>query len=221
MFNLGDNINFLGIEFEGCMNWKLQVWCKCTAPYIWLSRAWEWGSSSTVSQSFRPYHWFLPIISGPWDLRPPMISVVCDIVSPVVLSSPYHMTHLTNQIISTSTTYQNPRNDFFQFFFNLKMRSHSFLKFTWSPYLFELGSENSADIKIYRYIAIWYSYILYPMKGDAERLDWSVGQIFKHIYNNILCIIYFPDLWWSVSIDFLSLCLTYQQYVSWSGVYVA
>lgn len=103
-FNLVNDINFLVIEFEGCMNGKLQVWCKCTAPYIWLWRAREWGSSSAVSQSFRPYHWFLPIISGPWDLRPPMISVVCDIVSPVVLSSPYHMTYLTNQISSCSTT---------------------------------------------------------------------------------------------------------------------
>lgn len=111
--NLVNDINFLVIEFEGCMNGKLQVWCKCTAPYIWLWRAREWGSSSAVSQSFRPYHWFLPIISGPWDLRPPMISVVCDIVSPVVLSSPYHMTYLTNQIISCSTTYKNPRFDWF------------------------------------------------------------------------------------------------------------
>lgn len=182
MFNLGDDINFLGIEFEGCMNWKLQVWCKCTAPYIWLSRAWEWGSSSTVSQSFRPYHWFLPIISGPWDLRPPMISVVCDIVSPVVLSSPYHMTHLTNQIISTSTTYQNPRNDFFQVFFNLKMRSHSFLKFTWSPYLFELGSENSADIKIYWYIAI-FSIQWKEMQRDL------IGQLVRFL--NISTTIYY------------------------------
>ena len=32
-----------------------------------------------------------------------MISVVCDIVSPVVLSSPDHMTCLTNQIISPET----------------------------------------------------------------------------------------------------------------------
>lgn len=107
------DINFLVIEFEGCMNEKLQVWCKCTAPYIWLWRAREWGSSSAVSQSFRPYHWFLPIISGPWDLRPPMISVVCDILSPVVLSSPYHMTYLTNQTISCSTTYKNTRFDWF------------------------------------------------------------------------------------------------------------
>lgn len=37
--NLGNDINFLVIEFKGCMNGKLQVWCKCTAPYIWLSRA--------------------------------------------------------------------------------------------------------------------------------------------------------------------------------------
>lgn len=49
-FNLVNDINFLVIEFEGCMNGKLQVWCKCTAPYIWLWRAREWGSSSAVSQ---------------------------------------------------------------------------------------------------------------------------------------------------------------------------
>lgn len=36
---LENYINFLGFEFEGCMNGKLQVWCKCTAPYIGLYRA--------------------------------------------------------------------------------------------------------------------------------------------------------------------------------------
>lgn len=41
-----------------------------------------------------------------------------------------------------------------------------------------------------------------------------IGQLvrfLKHIYNNILCIIYFPDRSWSVSIDF---CLYLMSYIS-------
>lgn len=41
-----------------------------------------------------------------------------------------------------------------------------------------------------------------------------IGQLvrfLKHIYNNILCIIYFPDRSWSVSIDF---CLYFMSYIS-------
>lgn len=56
------------------------------------------------------YHWFLPIISGPCELRPLMISVVCDIVSPVVLSSPYHMSGPTNQNISCKKVKGNPHS---------------------------------------------------------------------------------------------------------------
>lgn len=82
-----------------------------------------------------------------------MISVVCDILSPVVLSSPYHMTYLTNQIISCSTTYKKSKI-WLIFIFKIQDKlTFIFEICAISLWVYE-GKKNSADIKIYRHITV-------------------------------------------------------------------
>jgi hypothetical protein len=140
------------------------------------------------------YHWFLPIISGPCELRPLMISVVCDIVSPVVLSSPYHMTGPTNQNISYKTSKETlmPRdvdNGKHMIYFILYHKKHSKL-----------------EIREYWWLRNWnilfgwldrllltYQLLLYIMHNLFSDPSWSALGLLSSLFvvphiNNICCL---------------------------------